>query len=308
MALHWLSTPEVLTLITSARPTTCPLDPIPSNLLQTIAPDILPFLTHFINTSLTSGHFPNSLKEARVDPLLKKPTLNPSDVINYRPVSLLPFLSKTLERAVFKQLSCYLHQNNLLDPHQSGFKAGHSTETALIAVTEELHTAKAASLSSVIILLDLSAAFDTVNHQILLHTLQELGVSGSALSLLTSYLKDPTYRVTWRGSESDPCQLTTGVPQGSVLGPLLFSLYTNSLGSVISPHGFSYHCYADDTQLILALPTSRTWLNRAPQHVHSALHQPNGSLHPRCEGDPSSHQQKHVGLLSWLQDGGMSSH
>ncbi|KAK5928564.1 hypothetical protein CgunFtcFv8_013618 [Champsocephalus gunnari] len=97
-----------------------------------------------------------------------------------------------------------------------------------------------------------------VNHQILLRTLQELGVSGSALCLLTSYLKDRTYRVTWRGSESDPCQLTTGVPQGSVLGPLLFSLYTNSLGSVISPHGFSYHCYTDDTQFILSFPRSET--------------------------------------------------
>jgi len=141
---------------------------------------------------------------------------------------------------------------HLVDPHQSGFKAGHSTETALLAVSEKLHTAKAASLSSVITLLDLSAAFDTVNHQILLRTLQELGVSGSALSLLTSYLKDRTYRVT------DPCQLTTGVPQGSVLGPLLFSLYTNSLGSVISPHGFSYHCYADDTQFILSFSRSET--------------------------------------------------
>ena len=85
---------------------------------------------------------------------------------------------------------------HLVDPHQSGLKAGHSTETALLAVSEKLHTAKAASLSSVITLLDLSAAFDTVNHQILLRTLQELGVSGSALSLLTSYLKDRTYRVT----------------------------------------------------------------------------------------------------------------
>ena len=87
---------------------------------------------------------------------------------------------------------------------------------------------------------------------ILLHTLQELGVSGSALSLLTSYLKDRTYRVTWRGSESDPCQLTTGVPQGSVLGPLLFSLYTNSLGSVISPHGFSYHCWRHPIHSVLS--------------------------------------------------------
>ncbi|XP_058482380.1 uncharacterized protein LOC131457848 [Solea solea] len=195
-----LSQDQVLSLITSARPTSCPLDPIPSHLLQSIASDLLPFLTHLINTSLSSGCFPDSLKEARVTPLLKKPTLDPSEVNNYRPVSLLPFLSKTLERAIFNQLSSYLHRNNLLDPLQSGFKAGHSTETALLAVTEQLHTARAASLSSVLILLDLSAAFDTVNHQILISSLQELGVSGSALTLLSSYLQNRTYRVTWRGS------------------------------------------------------------------------------------------------------------
>uniref|UniRef100_A0AAQ4Q4F1 Reverse transcriptase domain-containing protein n=1 Tax=Gasterosteus aculeatus aculeatus TaxID=481459 RepID=A0AAQ4Q4F1_GASAC len=90
------------------------------------------------------------------------------------------------------------------------------------------------------------------------HSLQELGVTGSALSLLSSYLDGRTYRVTWRGSVSEPCPLITGVPQGSVLGPLLFSLYTNSLGAVIRSHGFSYHSYADDTQLILSFPHSDT--------------------------------------------------
>ena len=85
-----------------------------------------------------------------------------------------------------------------------------------------------------------------------------LGVSGSALSLLSSYLKDHTYWVTWRGSVSEPCLLTTGVPHGSVLGPLLFSLYTNSFGSVINSHRFSYHSYADDTQLIISFPKSKT--------------------------------------------------
>ena len=226
--------------------------------MQSIAPELLPFLSHLFNTSLVSGHFPSAFKTARVTPLLKKPSLDPSDLKNYRPVSLLPFLAKTLERAIFNQLSSYLNSNNLLDPYQSGFKVGHSTETALLAVTESLHTARAKSLSSVLILLDLSAAFDTVNHQILLSTLEELGISGSALSLLTSYLTDRSYRVTWRGAVSDPCRLTTGVPQGSVLGPLLFSLYTTSLGSVITSHGFSYHCYADDTQLILSFPPSDT--------------------------------------------------
>ncbi|XP_062422208.1 LOW QUALITY PROTEIN: uncharacterized protein LOC134132996 [Pungitius pungitius] len=253
-----LSPNKVLTLVTSARPTTCPLDPIPSHILQSIAPDLLPFLTCLINNALLSGCFPNTLKEARVNPLMKKPTLNPSEENNYKPVSLLPFLSKTIERAIFNQLSSYLHSNNLLDPHQSGFKAGHSTETALLAVAEQLHTARAASLSSVLILLDLSAAFNTVNHQILIAALQELGVTGSALSLLSSYLDGRTYRVTWGGSVSEPCPLTTGVPQGSILGPLFFSIYTNSLGSVIRSHGFSYHSCADDTQLILSFPDSDT--------------------------------------------------
>ncbi|MEL7079446.1 MAG: reverse transcriptase family protein [Cyanobacteria bacterium J06582_2] len=253
-----LSPNEVLNLVTSNRPTTCSLDPVPSTLLQSVAPELLPFLAHLINASLASGCFPSAFKTARVTPLLKKPSLDPSDVKNYRPVSLLSFLSKTLERAIFNQLCSYLHQNNLLDPYQSGFKAGHSTETALLAVTESLHAARVNSLSSVLILLDLSAAFDTVDHQILLSTLEEKGVTGSALSLFASYLTGRSYQVTWRGTMSEPRSLTTGVPQGSVLGPLLFSLYTTSLGSVISSHGFSYHCYADDTQLVLSFPPSDT--------------------------------------------------
>lgn len=234
--------------MTAGRPTTCPLDPIPSSLLQTISGDLLPYLTSLINSSLTAGYVPSVFKRARVAPLLKKPTLDPSDVNNYRPVSLLSFLSKTLERAVLGQLYRYLSQNDLLDPNQSGFKTSHSTETALLCITEALRTAKANSLSSALILLDLSAAFDTVNHQILLSTLSELGISGAAHAWIASYLTGRSYQVAWRESVSSPRALTTGVPQGSVLGPLLFSLYTKSLGSVITSHGLSYHCYADDTQ------------------------------------------------------------
>ncbi|KAK3524688.1 hypothetical protein QTP86_000793 [Hemibagrus guttatus] len=255
MQLSTVAAEEVLQITRSCNPTTCPLDPIPSAMLQTISPDLLPFITTVINGSLTSGHVPTVFKKARVIPILKKPALDPSDISNYRPVSLLSFLSKILERVVCNQLSDYLMQNNLHDPNQSGFKAAHSTETALLAVTEKLHAARSAKLSSVLILLDLSAAFDTVNHKTLLSTLRSLGICGTAWEWFASYR---SYQETWKGLTSAPRRLSTGVPQDSVLGPLLFSLYTHSLYKAISSHGFSYHCYADDTQLIFSFPPSDT--------------------------------------------------
>ncbi len=164
---------------------------------------------------------------------------------------LLPFIAKTLERAVFNQVSAFLTQNNLLNSNQSGFRSGYSTETVLISVVEALRLARADSKSSVLILLDMSTAFDTVNHQIILSTLLAKGISGTALQWFESYLSDSSFKVSWRGEVSKSQHLTTGVPQGSVLGPL-FSVYMASLCSVIQKHGFSYHYYADDTQLYLS--------------------------------------------------------
>ncbi len=239
---------EVSKLLLSSHPTTCPLDPIPSHLLQAISPTLLPALTHIINTSLLTGIFPTAFKQARVTPLLKKPTLNTSLLENYRPVSLLPFI----RRVVFNQVSLFLSQNNKLDAKQSGFRSGHSTETALLSVTEALRIAKVDSKSSVLILLDLSAAFDTVNHQILLSTLSSLDITGIPLRWFESYLTGRSFRVAWGGEVSKARQLVTGVPQGSVLELLLFSTYTTSLAPIIQAHGFSYHFYADDTQLYLS--------------------------------------------------------
>ncbi|KAK1795656.1 hypothetical protein P4O66_001016 [Electrophorus voltai] len=162
---------EILQLLTSSNLTTCPLDPIPSALFQTIARDLLPFISVIINNSLSSGYVPTAFKTARVVPILKKATLGSSSVTNYRP-------------------------NQLHDPNQSGYKPAHSTEMALIAVTEKLHAAKAAKQSSVLILLDLSAAFDTVNHNILLFVLSRLGVTGSAWRWFQSYLDGWSYQVS----------------------------------------------------------------------------------------------------------------
>ncbi|KAI4886911.1 hypothetical protein NFI96_008689 [Prochilodus magdalenae] len=137
-----LSTDDVLQLLESSNPTTCPLDPIPSTLLQSISLDLLPFISSLMNCSLSLGHVPKAFKTARVVPILKKPSLDSSDISSCRP-------------------------NQLQDINQSGFKPAHSTETALITVTKRLHAARSGKLSSVLILLDLSAAFDTVNHRIL---------------------------------------------------------------------------------------------------------------------------------------------
>ncbi len=164
--------------IFSDHPTTCLLDPIPSHLLQAISPAVVPALTHIVNTSRHTGIFPSAFKQIRITPLLKKPTLIPTLLENYRPVSLLPFIAKTLQQAVFNQVSAFLTQNNLLDSKQSGFRSKHSTETSLLSVVEALRLARADSTSSILILLDLSAALDTVNHQILLSALLAKGISG----------------------------------------------------------------------------------------------------------------------------------
>ncbi len=197
-----LTEAEVSKFLLSSHPKTCPLDPIHSHIIQAISPSLLPAPTHIINTSLLTGTFPTEFKQARVTPLLKKPTLNTSLTDSYRSVSLLPFIAKMLEWVVFNMLSSFLSKHNLLDANQSGFRRGHSTETALLSVTEALWIAKADSKSFVLILLDLSAAFDTVNHQIPLPTLSSLGITGIPLRWFKYYLNGRSFKVAWGGEVS----------------------------------------------------------------------------------------------------------
>ena len=237
-------------LCLSASPKTCELDAIPTPLLCECLDVLLPYITHAVNDSLMSGSFPSIFKPAIVRPLLKKPSLDQDSLKSYRPVSNLSFLSKITEKAVLSQLLSHLQQNNLLNPHQSAYRKFHSTETALLKIVNDILLGFDENKLSVLALLDLSAAFDTIDHSILLHRLSvSYGIHHLALSWFESYLTGRTQTVCVNGKYSEPSDLSYGVPQGSVLGPILFVLYAAPVSDVVSKHSLSHESFADDTQL-----------------------------------------------------------
>ena len=241
---------QVKDIITHMPKKSCQLDPIPYSLMSQCLDELLPAITNIVNVSLASGTVPLPFKNALVTPLLKKSTLDAQQLKNYRPVSNLPFLSKVLERIVLRQLMQHLEIHNLLEPFQSAYRKSHSTETALLRVVNDLLQASDRGEVSILTLLDLSAAFDTIDHEILLNRLQDVfGCTGVVLSWFRSYLSDRTQSVVVSGAQSAPSLLKYGVPQGSVLGPILFTMYTQQLSLVIKPFLLSYHFFADDTQL-----------------------------------------------------------
>jgi len=186
-------------------------------------------------------------------PLLKKVGLDTEIMSNYRPVSNLSFLSKIMERAMLDQLLSLFNENRVIPLVQSAYRKSHSTETALCRIYNDLVATRCTGNSSLLILLDLSAAFDTVDHRILLQDFWDYGVRDSALSLVKSYLSDRFQRVVVGTAISEPTRLQFGVPQGSVLGPVLFAAYSSSLVSLLRAHSVDHHFYADDTQIYVCI-------------------------------------------------------
>ncbi|KAI2645342.1 hypothetical protein H4Q32_028855 [Labeo rohita] len=237
------------------KATICPLDAVPA---MKEAIDIVgPCLVSFINSCLSLGTVPTALKHAIVRPLLKKPNLDPSILSNFRPISHLPFLSKLMEKLVVSQLQSHLQLHAIADKFQSGFRSRHSTESALLRVHNDILGALDCKSSVVLVLLDLTAAFDTVDHAVLISRLQHIvGLQGMVLRWFSSYLTNRTFSVMLNDFFSSPAPLLSGVPQGSILGPILFSLYMLPLGQLISNYNVRFHFYADDLQIYLPMVLS----------------------------------------------------
>ena len=192
--------------------------------------------------------FPYDLKTAILKPLLKKLGLDPENFKNLRPFSNIAFLSKLLESLACEQYVDHLKKCNLAEMFQSAYRERHSVETALVRVHNDIMRAFDEKKSVILVLLNLSTAFDTVDHDRLLAVLNSrIGITGAALSWFESYLKGRTQHVAIKNVQSGMTKLKCGVSQGSVLGPVLFTTYLLPLDDILRKFGLQFHCYADDT-------------------------------------------------------------
>lgn len=261
---------EIRKLVLASPSKSSDLDPIPTPLLKSCIDVLVTPITSIVNLSLKEGNFPETFKVAHVAPLLKKPSLDKEEMKNYRPVSNLSFVSKVLEKVVARRLLSHIHGAGLSNTVQSAYKKFHSTETALLKIQSDILCAMDKGKVTALVLLDLSAAFDTIDHSILLVRLNSwFGIGDSALRWLSSYLSDRSQRIKVNGALSSGSDLPFGVPQGSVLGPLLFSLYTTPLSQTISTFSVPHHFYADDSQLYVSFSTEDS--AAALQNLQSCL-------------------------------------
>ena len=264
---------EIVKLIKTTPVKSCPLDPIPSWLLRQLITSIAPVLCHLFNLSIRTGIFPTLLKQARVLPLSKKPTLDPDTASSYRPISNLSYLSKVIERVVARRFNVHIFNSHLLPVQQSAYRPFHSTETAILSVHNDLVPVIDTGQVSLLVFLDLSAAFDTVNHPILLSILSNrFSVVDTTFSWFQSYLSGRTQLFTYAGQQTCSFPVHCSVPQGSVLGPLEFTAYTEDTTDLLNRRDTRSHLNADDTQLYAScqpedIDTVRTRLSKCTTDI-----------------------------------------
>ena len=202
-------------------------------------------ITQICNLSISHSVFPDKCKHAKLKPLFKKGIT--TDPKNYRPISLLPLISKIIEKIIHDKTLCYLDENKIIYSLQSGFRSHHSTNSCLSYLSTKVLCGFDKGLLTGMILIDLQKAFDTIDHEMLLNKMHYLGFSTSAINWFRSYLANRTFLVNVDESYSNPGDLNCGVPQGSILGPLLFLLYVNDMPQAVS---CDLLLYADDSCLV----------------------------------------------------------
>ena len=274
--LATLDPSTVLKIITQMKPKSSAVDYIPTSLIKSCSTVFSELICNLANLSFAEGIFPNSFKLADVTPRLKKIGLDTAVPANYRPISNLNNISKILERLFLSVLQPHILSCPAFNQLQSAYRPRHSTETALLHTLDHIYSSADRSMPTALVSLDLSAAFDTIDHSILISRLHSsFGISGPALAWLSSYLFNRSQVVKIGNSSSTTSLLTTGVPQGSVLGPVLFTAYVSPIGHIASAHNLLHQQYADDTQLFVSLSSASasdiTKLEQGLQHLNNWL-------------------------------------
>ena len=227
-------------------------DQIPNVILKECAKELAPGITKLFQLSVDTGTLPSDWKNAHVTPVYKKGDVHAAG--NYRPVSLTSVLCKQLEHIVCRHLLQHLQEKNILTPLNHGFRAGHSTETQLLTTIHDLLLAHDKKLQVDVAILDFSKAFDTVPHDLLLHKLTHYGIDGTLHRWLSAFLTQRKMSVVIDGEHSHAVNVTSGVPQGTVLGPLLFLCHINDLPSVVKSQ---VRLFADDCVLYRQIRSQR---------------------------------------------------
>ena len=229
---------------------------------------LLPLISDIVNLSFNTAIVPTAFKEAIVDPILKKDSLDHEVYKNVRPISNLSFISKATEEVVAVRLNHHLEDASLHEIFKSAYKKGQSTETALTRLHNDILGAIDGGECVILVLLDLSAALDTVDHDILITKLKHrFGITGKALGWIQSNLSGRSWR-SGLSVRSSSRNLFCGVPQGSVLGPILYSMYTSPVTDIISKQNMNHQFYADDSQIYLYFQAECCWRTNCIQTAH----------------------------------------